>query len=498
MTGITILLIAAYCMTEMLRRNSAALRHVVWTCAIIATLLFALLRWRAPQRVINQPLPVILTPTLTVNEVPSGNALSLTDVAIFLWLCGSVFMAIRLIVNAERLRRIVREARPLQRACPIPILTSPRISGPVVAGILRPVILFPDDASQWTPSRRRAVLAHELAHVRRRDPLILLAAHLATIVYWFHPLCWLAAARLRVESERACDDAALRIGLLPSGYAEHLLDLARLFNPQPAIPMATTSHLESRVKSILDPFVNRSFAAGRTWLVAAFITAAMMAPLTVFRLHAQQSVGAGSIGGVVSDPTGAVVARVQVIASNSDAGNKEVATSRLDGSFAFNNIPAGRYTLEVRAAGFAVARMENLVVVNGGTLRADPRLVVGNVAENVQVVAQGTPMRPVLTPSTGPIRVGGNVQAAKLIQQVRPIYPATLQAQGSEGTVLLAAVISKDGTPTSLIPQNTAVDPAFIAAATDAVSQWRYQPTLLNGEPIEIKTTITIEFKLQQ
>jgi len=121
-----------------------------------------------------------------------------------------------------------------------------------MTGILRPVILLPEDASNWTPSRRRAVLAHELAHVRRHDPAILLAAHLATIVYWFHPLCWLAAVRLRIESERACDDAALRIGLLPSGYAGHLLDLARMFNPQPAIPTATTSHLESRVKSILD------------------------------------------------------------------------------------------------------------------------------------------------------------------------------------------------------------------------------------------------------
>ena len=125
--------------------------------------------------------------------------------------------------------------------------------------------------------------------------MILLAAHLATIVYWFHPLCWLAAARLRIESERACDDAALRIGLLPSGYAGHLLDLARMFNPQPAIPMATTSHLESRVKSILDPFVNRSFAARRTWLAAALITAAVMAPLTVLSLHAQQSAGAEAL-----------------------------------------------------------------------------------------------------------------------------------------------------------------------------------------------------------
>ena len=75
--------------------------------------------------------------------------------------------------------------------------------------------------------------------------------------------------------------------------------------------------------------------------------------------------------------------------------------------------------------------------------------------------------------------------------------PGTLQAQGIEGTVLLEAIISKDGMPLSLIPKNTAVDPAFVTAAMDAVSQWRYQPTLLNGEPIEVLTTITVDFKLQ-
>ena len=74
---------------------------------------------------------------------------------------------------------------------------------------------------------------------------------------------------------------------------------------------------------------------------------------------------------------------------------------------------------------------------------------------------------------------------------------AALQAQGIEGTVLLGAVISKDGTPLSLNAKNTAVDPALIAAAKDAVSQWRYQPTLLDGEPIEVLTTITVDFRLQ-
>jgi TonB family protein len=494
--GITVLLLAAYGAAIVLRRRSAALRHVVWTCAIVATLIFAPLRWRAPRRVINQPIPAVFTPTVVVSAARPGITPNVGEIAICLWVLGSAFVTLRLLVSTAQVQRVVRRAHPIETLFPIPILTSPHIPGPLVTGILRPVILLPEYASRWAPSRRRAVLAHELAHIRRRDSLILAAAHLATIVYWFHPLCWLAAARLRIESERACDDAALRIGLLPSGYAGHLLDLARAFNPQPAIPMATTSHLESRVKSILDPFVNRSFAVRRNWLAAALITAAVMAPPTVFSLHAQQTAGTGSIVGTVIDPTGAVVPNVKIVASNSDTKNKEVTASSSIGSFVFSNIPAGRYSLEVFAGGFTATRMDNLILVNGGTLRADARLIVGNISENIKVVAQGTPTPRAITAARGPIRVGGNVQVAKPTTQVQPIYPAALQAQGTEGIVLLAAIISKDGTPLSLVPQNTAVDPAFVTAATDAVSQWRYQPTLLNGEPIEVMTTITVEFKL--
>jgi TonB family protein len=500
LAGITVILLGAYGAASVLRRSSAALRHVIWTCAIAATVLLAPLRWRAPQRVITRPLPVVLRSAVSVSGAGTAQSPGLSEIAYSVWALGAALLALRLLLSTARLRRAVREARGVESSCPIPILTSRHVRGPVVAGVLRPVILLPDHTSTWTPSRRRAVLAHELAHIRRRDPAILMAAHLTTIVYWFHPLCWLAAARLRMESERACDDAVLRIGLLPTGYAGHLLGVARKFNPQPAIPMATTSHLESRVKSILDPFVNRSFAARRTWLAAGLLTAACMAPLTTLSLHALQAGASGNIGGSVADASGAVVPGAQVIASSSDAHNTEVTVSRADGSFSFDNIPAGHYSVEARAAGFAPFRLDNLVLTGGGTLRADARLNIGSISEKIRVVAHGTP-RPEAPASTGsptPIRVGGNVQAAKLSRQVKPAYPADLQAQGIEGTVLLAAVISKDGTPLSLSPLNTAVNTEFIAAARDAVSQWRFQPTLLNGEPVEVATTITVEFKLQE
>ncbi len=345
------------------------------------------------------------------------------------------------------------------------------------------------------------MLAHETAHIRRNDPAILMAAHMATAIYWFHPLCWLAAARLRAESERACDDSALGAGIPASDYAGHLLDLACAFDTQLAIPMATTSHLETRVKSILDPAVDRSFPARGALVAAMVLTAATLVPLSVLTLSAQQAgTGATTIMGTVTDPSGAVVPRATMTLTNDDSGWQQVTTANPVGAYSFSGISAGHYTVEAQLPGFAKFRQAGIAVVSGGTVQADVRLAVGPVSEVITVAGQrGVNVDAMRTAPAGakPIRVGGNVQAARLIRQVKPVYPADLMQQGVQGSVILNAVISKQGTPLQLSVANAGMDPALVNAATDAVNQWRWQPTLLNGEPVEVLTTIQVDFTLK-
>jgi protein TonB len=96
------------------------------------------------------------------------------------------------------------------------------------------------------------------------------------------------------------------------------------------------------------------------------------------------------------------------------------------------------------------------------------------------------------------VRIGGAVAAANLISKVTPAYPPDMKEQRQEATVVLQTVISTDGVPESLSVQSTDVNRSFIDAAMDAVKQWRYQPTLLNGEPVEVITTITVNFTLSR
>ena len=92
--------------------------------------------------------------------------------------------------------------------------------------------------------------------------------------------------------------------------------------------------------------------------------------------------------------------------------------------------------------------------------------------------------------------VGGNVQQAMLVNQPKPLYPPLAKQARRSGTVRFTAIIGRDGAIQNL----TLVSghPLLVAAATDAVKQWRYKPTLLNGEPVEVVTQIDVNFTLNQ
>lgn len=102
------------------------------------------------------------------------------------------------------------------------------------------------------------------------------------------------------------------------------------------------------------------------------------------------------------------------------------------------------------------------------------------------------PPPPKVTPSR--IKVGGNVQSAALIRQVMPVYPPIARTAHISGTVVLHAIIAKDGSIEEL--QYVSGPPLLMRAAMDAVREWRYRPTLLNGEPVEVDTTISVVFTL--
>ena len=119
-------------------------------------------------------------------------------------------------------------------------------------------------------------------------------------------------------------------------------------------------------------------------------------------------------------------------------------------------------------------------------------LATGVLGGIIGSTGSGLPPPPKAAPSR--IHVGGNVQAASLLHQVIPVYPAIAKTAHVSGTVILHAIIGKDGSIQDLTYMSG--PPLLMRNAMDAVRQWRYKPTLLNGEPVEVDTTISVVFSL--
>lgn len=324
----TLLLLAALGASLLLQRASAGARHLVWVAIVGALLLLpAFVKWTPLKLAILPPAaaPVAsLTPkqSITPNGVantppgvqpnaasatlpsPAGNAAASQErqpmspwrIAAIVWGVIAVAVSAWLAFGFVSVRRIVRRAqvledrlwtRPLYEiADRLGIDATPRLMRsddvrmPFACGLVTPTIVLPADSEDWDLERRRAVLMHELAHIRRKDLLGHTIGRLACAVYWFHPLVWTAVRRMRIESERACDDLALTCGLRATTYAEHLLDIVTAVGksrtPAVAIPMAHRREFEGRMLAILDPALRRGLGRAQSFALVMGLAALVL------------------------------------------------------------------------------------------------------------------------------------------------------------------------------------------------------------------------------
>ena len=187
-----------------------------------------------------------------------------------------------------RLARILeKEAAGLGLKRKVAILKSDITSVAFTCGMWNAALILPSSVEEWDEERLRVVLLHELAHVKRGDLLLELLAQLATVLYWFNPLVWLAAYRLRVERERACDDSVINMGVRQSEYATQLMTVAGdlELHRQPLWQAATISQgasLKNRLLCILSPKRRRSTRQGLAAVLIGLVVVVLALPLAAF------------------------------------------------------------------------------------------------------------------------------------------------------------------------------------------------------------------------
>jgi hypothetical protein len=140
---------------------------------------------------------------------------------------GLIGLLARLLFGWRAAQPIARNVRLIPELSEqAPIYESFVIATPLTVGIVAPKVVLPAAWTEWSGEKLRAVLAHEFAHVRRRDPIFSLLAQLNTCIFWFHPLAWWLQRKLAATAEHACDDEAIRAAGESRKYAEILLEMA--------------------------------------------------------------------------------------------------------------------------------------------------------------------------------------------------------------------------------------------------------------------------------
>jgi beta-lactamase regulating signal transducer with metallopeptidase domain len=310
----TAALVPALLLAVLLRRSSAALRHFILSVFLIGLLLIPILPsidkgWETPflpswaalgRHAVSPEKPAAIGPVEgmfesgTIFEATSpvtpadraperrsteakagGKAPAgwLTQSLLpAVWVSGLIVLLLRLGLGLLGALRLSREGRPLddpvwrrllQRFLSLVAIRRwvrlkihAKIVVPLTWGIIRPVILMPDDSRNWDEDKRSAALFHELSHVKRVDFAVMLLVRLSLALFWFSPLTWVVFRMLKRDQEKACDELVLKAGIRPSTYAAALLQFKRSTNAawSPSVALLglfAKSQLNDRLAAIL-------------------------------------------------------------------------------------------------------------------------------------------------------------------------------------------------------------------------------------------------------
>lgn len=354
-------------LTLAFRRNRAQVRHWLWLAASIKFLIpFAALLWvgtrielvpieRSGQTVVGfldnaaQPFSQPVPPRLSMRgrPVPPPPPNSLLTLAtrgfLVIWPAGSLVLLSMWAVRWRRVARAVRHASPITHGPLVDTLRrlegdTPRLRlvssnqtvEPGVFGIVRPVLMWPSGIEERLSAEQiEAILAHEVAHVQRRDNLAAAVHMTVQAVFWFHPLVWWIGARLISERERACDEDVMRHGTPPDVYAESILRTVQFYVESPLVCVAgvTGSDLKKRVEHIMTNDATFVLSIARRIVLATSLVASIAIPIGI---------------GIVTSPRLAA----QIVAPKADAPTFEVASVKRSeaGAPSMSRGAPGRYT----------------------------------------------------------------------------------------------------------------------------------------------------------
>jgi TonB family protein len=638
---------------RLLRIDAPAIRHACWRTLLVITVLlpFAQTWHAAPPAIPVQPIDAQASATLpsVLSTHTSGAPISAVASVMqglrgrWPWIVSGILftgMAFRLawiiagVIRLRRLRhvgslapgvatRVCAEAAALHQSG-AEIRYVARLGQPVTFGVFKPAVLLPHDFDALPLAVQRAVLAHELWHVRRRDWAWVLVEEVVRAVFWFHPAMWWLVSQVQQSREEVVDELSVQLTSSRRGYLEALLAFADRPPVFPATPFARRRHLFERMLLISTEAVmsSRRIVASTASVMLAVVAAGWYStsafPLTAAGAPEASPTGAqvqaqnpprdrrpGEPGpetaverdlkaSIAADPTKivtylqlsklqqdrrdyaeaeatllalkralpnqseplmllaefykrrgqfeksvAALEDLSTLAPSDPEPHQILATFYWEKATMDTSLSATQKLAHVRAGITATDRAlainpnfveslayKSLMLRMQASLESNPpspaliaeanalqaqamelrKAGVGRAQQRMEFVpapGQGNmplPPPPPPPPPGGengqaPVRVGGSIKPPVKLRDVRPVYPPEAFDAKVQGVVIIEATIDTLG---SIMEAHVIRSvPLLDQAALDAVRQWQFAPTFLNGAPVPVIMTVTVNFTLQ-
>jgi TonB family protein len=553
---LAIVVVAAGLVAALVRPGTPALRYAWWRLVAVACLLLPWLQpRRTPATVLGDEGGTDIATWLEASPlagetVAGGAAPPLWSLALTVAVAGTILRLGWLALGARRLDRLRREgaAAPDTAHASLQQRLGTRadvryldaIDRPVTFGVRRPVVLLPSTLAASPVEIREAVLAHELWHVRRRDWAWLLVEELARAALWWHPACWWLVSRIQLAREEVVDALTVAFTGRRRAYLQALAGFSDPLPLHPAPAFAWRRHLFHRMQLVAR---EDTMSATRLVLSGAVVIAVVVAagsfavtqfPMTAAAQELRTAPGPIELAAHAVTPENPVPRRLHSV--DPEPGLLPVpfgqarVTLRLTLDHAGVPAEVRFVSLSGQLAGMNVSLIgqhpatldvERLAAQTSGTQAVDGQAITRTLEALVQSAvaaasqwrydapfnaplafdttlsfgAGGTP-EPAAGWTDGALRVGGNVAPPRKVKDQRPVYPADAKAAGIQGIVIAEVRIAPDGRVDRAHVVRSV--PELDQAALDAIHGWEFTPTLMNGQPVPVVMTVTVQFALQQ
>ena len=528
---VALVISAAVVLAIAMRSHPASLRLSYWRLVVLLCVALPLL----PAQMFGTRLPTAASEVITVvSDAVVRNAAAAPEQS-WTWLSwilagGLLLRAMWLAAGAFQLRTLRSGSIEASLGTEIDALRErlaphaelrwhAQIGQPVTFGWRRPAILLPPAIRALSLEARLAVVCHELLHVARRDWLWLWLEEAVRTVFWFHPFMRWAISQVRLGREQTVDARVVALTGTRRAYMDAII---RFAGPQPAIglgmPFAGRQHVVLRLKALgQEKIMSRTRIALTGMVLSLLLVGTSWSIATALPLPQQTPSGPDPFDAstpALTQPVTLRFSNASVAAILNTLGT--ISGIRITYETGFED---GRYSVEFRGTAPREA-LRQVLSDNDLTYRGvDEKTIVvspqrGNAVARFRapaprepnaaapagqsgtLVGSARPGEPTATPTRRPLRVGRDIETRpRKIFEVQPIYPEDAKDAKVQGVVLLDVTVGTDGTVKSLRLLKSV--PLLDQAAMDAVNQWQFEPALLNGVPVEVEVTITINFTLK-